>query len=545
MTDRSVARALFARWREETVAALGAAREELDALNVYPVPDKDTGTNVYLTVEAAAASARAADADGAGLHEVGRAFVDGALRGAQGNSGVIVSQLLRASVPRLISALSDADEIDPVAAGAQVAAVLTAAADAAYAAVENPVEGTILSVARAAADGAAGVAGKGAGEGAGLPEVLHAATAAAQVALARTPDQLDVLRRAGVVDAGGQALTVLLDETERILTGRLDRRRGRGRRPLPVPTAPDEDLAPTGPAYEVMYLLDADDAVVPDLRAALAPLGDSLVVVGGDGLWNVHVHVDEPGAAIEAAIRVGRPHRVMVTHLPHGGPGEPVPSGRTVVTTAVGAGLAELFGAAGAVVVDTSDGRRPGSQELVDAVLARAASDAVLVPNDKDLRPAAEVAALRLRERGVRVAVIPTSAQVQGLAAIAVHDPGRGFDDDVVSMTAAAGHARHGAVTVATRQVMTSAGTCRPGDVLGIVDGDVAIVGDDLATVAEAVADRLLGGAGELLTLVSGAGVPEGLVAHLQRVVTESRPGIEVSTHEGGQAGYPLLLAVE
>ena len=545
MTNGSLARALFARWREETVAALGAAREELDAVNVYPVPDRDTGTNVYLTLEAAAASACAADAANSGLDEVARAFVDGALRGARGNSGVIMAQLLRVSVPQLVEAFGRADQVDPVVAGAALVRVLADAADGAYAAVERPVEGTILSVARAAANGATAEAAR-LGGSARLPEVLRAATAAAQVALAHTPAQLDELRRAGVVDAGGQALTVILDATERVLTGRVDGHRHGSRRPLPVPIAPAADVAAGGPAYEVMYLLDTEDAAVPDLRAALAPLGDSLVVVGGDGLWNVHVHVDDPGKAIEAGIVVGRPHRVVVTHLARDGDAHrPGSHGtRTVVATAAGHGLAELFAAAGAVVVNTADGHHPDTHELLDAV-PHTGSDVVLLPNDRAVVPAAEVAAVRLRERGVRVAVIPTRAQVQGLAAIAVHDPGRGFDDDVVHMTAAAGHARHGAVTVATRVVLTSAGPCEPGDVLGVVDGDVAVVGTDLATVAEAVTEQLLGDSGELLTIVPGADVPDGLVAHLERVVVTSRPGVEVAVHMGGQAGYPLLLAVE
>ncbi len=546
------ARVLFARWRDETVVALGAAREELDALNVYPVPDRDTGTNVYLTVEAAQAAAREADTDGAELAEVARAFVDGALRSARGNSGVIVSQLLRAAVPMLAAADPDAG---PVASGELLARVLREASDAAWAAVGRPVEGTILSVARAAAEGAEAAAG----DGATVPVVLRAATRAAHAALDRTPEQLDRLRQAGVVDAGGGALVVLLDTTERVLTGRVDRDArptraygsgGLARRGLPVPLpAGDEDVWAGGPAYEVMYLLDADDAAVPSLRATLDPLGDSLVVVGGDGLWNVHVHVHDVGAAIEAGIAAGRPHRVVVTHLSQVHDARPATGAsggaRAVVMTAAGPGLADLFTRSGAVVVEGVDGRRAGPQDLLDAVVGCGASEVVVLPNDRGVRTAAEAAAHEVRERGIRMAVIPTRAQVQGLAALAVHDPGREFDDDVVHMSAAAGQTRHGAVTVATGRAMTMAGPCETGDVLGVVDGDFAMVGSDLGDVAVLVVDRLLGGSGELVTIVAGADASDGLAERVESHVRSTRPEVDVLRHDGGQAGYPLLLAVE
>ncbi len=287
-------------------------------------------------------------------------------------------------------------------------------------------------------------------------------------------------------------------------------------------------------------------------------------MVGGDGLWNVHVHADDAGAAIEAGMAVGRPHRVVVTSLQqaprgdaergraaagagdHGHRPGPEPAGaRTVLITAAGPGLAELFARAGATVLDTANRRRPRAAELLDAIVRSGAREVVVLPNDRAIVAAAEVAARQARDLGVRVAVIRTQVQVQGLAALAVHDPARSFDDDVVQMGAAAGHARHGAVTIATRQAMTTAGPCQAGDVLGVVDGDFALVGSDLATVAASVAERLLGGSGEILTLVSGAGAPPDLASRVEQHVLAARPEVDVAVHEGGQAGYPLLLAVE
>ncbi len=535
---------LFARWREQVVVALGAARAELDALNVFPVPDADTGTNVYLTVESAAQAAADAAATGSDITEVGRAFVDGALRGARGNSGVIVSQLLRVSVPLLLAGNPVGDPRTP---GQLYARVLRSAAEAAWAAVGDPVEGTILTVARAAAEGAEAAAGRDAS----LPAVLRAATTAADDALARTPDQLEPLRRAGVVDAGGRALVVLLDTTERVLTGRVTPQASHPRRMLPVPIRPiDDQPSSTGPAYEVMYLLDAPDDTIPALRAALGPLGDSLAVVGGEGLWNVHVHVDDVGAAIEVGTSVGRPHRILVTHFADqvDAPLTRPRRGRAVVLTAAGPGLAALFRSAGAEVVESAHGRRTRAHELLAAVVGAAngpVGEAVLLPNDRSAVAGAEAAAHQAREQGVRVAVIPTTAQVQGIAALAVHDPGRSFDDDVVQMSAAAGQTRHGAVTIALGQAMTTAGPCEPGDVLGVVDGDFALVGKDVASIGAQVVDRLLGGSGELVTIVTGADLADGVAGQIERRVIAGRPDIDVQVYDGGQSRYLLLLAVE
>jgi DAK2 domain fusion protein YloV len=551
----------FLRWCDACVSALGTAREEIDALNVYPVPDGDTGTNLFLTFEAATVAARAADGD---LTTTVRAFVDGALRGARGNSGVIMAQLLRAGVVRLTSEGLDATT---------AAAALTQASTAAYAAVGQPVEGTILTVARAAAEAAVAADGTGATTAdrtvaaradraaaeaatraertaaAGVAHVVTAAADAARVALAHTPEQLDVLRRAGVVDAGGRGLCVVLDATVRVLTGRWQPGTDPvlGRQAIPTPVV-EGDLTADGPAYEVMYLLDADDDRVPALRERLGPLGDSLVVVGGEGLWNVHVHVDDVGAAIEAGIGAGRPHRIAVTHFAEQagrGGRQPVRKGRGVVAMAAGPGLRQLFGEAGAAVVAGGVGHRCSTGEFLDAIRATHAAEVIVLPNDGESIAVSEAAAQQARDDGVRVSVIPTRVQVQGLAALAVHEPGRSFDDDVVAMTTAAGHARHGAVTVAARQAMTSAGPCEPGDVLGVVEGDFAMIGDNLHAVADQVVHRLLGGGGELLTLVIGDDAPDDLADRLERLVGDERPEVDVVVYAGGQPRYPLLVAVE
>lgn len=538
-----------ARFVEIATDALSSAREEIDALNVYPVPDGDTGTNMFLTVSAARdelRAARAADPD-LGLEDGMALLARAALMGARGNSGVILSQMLRAYVTHLAGAGTDERRAQTIAAA------MSSATDASYAAVGTPVEGTILTVARAASDAALAVAER---PDARARDVFTAAAAAARVALARTPEQLAVLAQAGVVDAGGRGLTVVLDAVETTATGRrpMPYAAPIGTHQIPVATAvPSDDLTEDGPAYEVMYLLDAspeqEDDAIRELRKTLAGLGDSLVVVGGDGLWNVHVHVDDVGAAIEAGITAGRPHRIRVTHfaeqIAEARQKTSTRTGRRVVAVAAGPGLAELFESAGAVVVPGGPGQRPSTGQLLEAITACGAAEVVVLPNDGDTVRAAEIAARTAEaEHRVSVEVIPTHAQVQGLAAISVHEPGRAFDADVREMTATARHARHGAITVASRQAMTMAGPCEPGDVLGVVAGDFAVVGSDLEAVANDVLERLLAGGGELVTIVSGEGGVE-LADRVAARVEERHPHVDVAVHDGGQPRYPLLVSVE
>jgi DAK2 domain fusion protein YloV len=534
------------RFAELAVRGLAEAREEIDALNVYPVPDGDTGTNMYLTMDAAreALEQHLAEA-GAGPDDLRggmHAYARGALLGARGNSGVILSQLIGALLRRIGQGSPDDRSASVFADG------MVLATEAAYAAVGEPVEGTILTVARAATLAAVARAQD---PEARLGAVLAAAADEAREALARTPDQMKLLHDAGVVDAGGRGLCVILDAAETAVTGHrpvgAPVPMGRHAIPQPLPTG---DLTADGPAYEVMYLLDAEDEAIPELRARLQGLGDSLVVVGGEGLWNVHVHVDDVGSAVEAGIDAGRPRRIRVTHfaeqLSRAREKRAERRGRAVVVVAAGEGLASLFREAGAEVIESGvPGRRPSTGEILEAIERTHAQEVVVLPNDPDSLGVAGAAAAAAEEQGnVRVVVVPTRAQVQGIAAMAVHEPGRTFDSDVVHMTSAARSTRHGAVTVAAKQAMTTAGPCEPGDVLGVLQGDFAIIGDDLLDVATQVLDRLLGGGGELVTLVTGEDADD-LAARCETWVEAHHPGVDVLVYEGGQVRYPLLVAVE
>jgi fatty acid kinase len=696
------------RWCGGGLEALRAHQHEIDELNVYPVPDGDTGTNLVLTLAAAqealdrylAEHAEApatevpagealvgdvldpAEAPTTTLGRAMRRMARGALLGARGNSGVIVSQILRG--------MADTFATSVAVRGGELARALRTATEAAYGAVARPVEGTVLSVVAAAAEGAGRIKSDD------LLAVARAAAVSAREALARTPQQLPALARAGVVDAGGRGLCLLLDALVEALgprdpadavdtgdpalvealgprdpaeagdpalveagdlavaeavgsrdpaealgaaepalveaastgdhaavvgaVGRRDPAEALGagdpavveavssrdpagalgaadpavveapgtrdpavvgavgrRDPAPAaalepgrrPASPGESLTQRAArafhggaadsrdgrgegefGYEVQYLLDATDDAVGRLRPALDAMGDSLVVVGtGDGdppTWNVHVHVpaDGIGRAVEAGIAAGRPYQIKVTPL-----GERIAeedaagagNQRGAVVVAAGDGLTALFEAEGAVVV----GRNPSTAEMLAAVTATDARSVVLLPNDDATHAVATTAAREAERAGLRVSVVPTRSPVQALAALAVRDGGRAFADDVIAMAEAAGACRYGEVCTASREALTVAGRCHPGDLLGLVDGEVHVIGADLEQICRRLLDRMLGGGGDLVTLVLGADAPDSLEEHLRGHLAQAWPFAELHCYAGGQPRYHLLVGVE
>lgn len=522
------------RWCAAGLESMRQHQREIDELNVYPVPDGDTGTNLVLTL---ASAQQAVDLD---LHTVtddgqtphGRALrlmARGALLGARGNSGVILSQLLRG----LADSLGGAATVR----GEALTSALEVAAEAAYAAVSKPVEGTMLTVAAAAATGAAAAGSDD------LDAVVRSAAAEAARALARTPEQLPALARAGVVDAGGRGLCVLLDSLVAVVTGEHVETPPVATRP-PVTAARESGSSEY--AYEVQYLLDAPEPAVERLKEILDGLGDSLVVVGAGGdppTWNVHVHVNDVGAAIEAGVEAGRPHRISVTRFEEQMAATPPldPDGRGAVAVAAGAGLAALLRGEGVRVVAAN----PSTAELLDAVLATGAARVVVLPDDPDTQAVASAAAKEAHAQGVRVSVVPTRSPVQAMAALAVRDPGRRFEDDVIAMAEAAGACRYAEVCYASREALTVAGPCKPGDVLALVDDEVHLIGQDLLETCRDLLDRLLGGGGELVTLLIGADAPAGFGEALRGHVAQRWPFVEVNEYDGGQPLYPLLVGVE
>jgi DAK2 domain fusion protein YloV len=517
------------RWGSAAVEQLAVHRSEIDALNVYPVPDSDTGSNLLTTVRAA--TAELAGRPAADLPHAAAALAAlaaGAAHGALGNSGFIVSQILRG--------FADAAAARPETCDAAVvAAGLHRGANLARTAVVTPVEGTVLTVARAAADGAHGDT---------LAAVATSAVRAADAALQQTPGQLAELARAGVVDAGGRGLVVLLAALAATVTGEWPEL-------TPVRTArrAGSRVRETGAAefgFEVQYLLDLPDPTAQDalakLRHALADLGDSVAVVAaGEGVWNVHAHVNDVGAAIEAGVDAGRPHQISVVRFADAFDA----AAGALVAVEPGAGLAHLFEAEGARVVEGADGRPPTVDDVVAAIRATGGAEVVLLPDITRVAGVAEAAARRVREEGVRASVVPTRSPVQGLAAIAVHDPARRFDDDVVAMAEAAAATRYAHLAIARDQALTAVGICAPGDVLGLIDGEVVEIGRGLLAVAFIVVDRLLGVGAELLTVLVGAEAPARAGELIEAHVRGRSPLTDVTVYRGNQAEHPVIIGVE
>jgi dihydroxyacetone kinase-like predicted kinase len=395
-----------------------------------------------------------------------------------------------------------------------------------------------------------------------------AAAAAARTALRATPDQLPALGRAGVVDAGGFGLVVVLDALAAQVTAELlptprtpwpTPHRSSAPSPRPAVThEPTSTPAPDGrPGYEVMFLLDgSDDGRAAALRAALDRLGDAVAVVGdgapdGGGAWNVHVHCTDIGAALEAGMAAGRPHGVRVVPLVDRAP-DAFPRARAVLAVVCGPETAELARAAGADVLvrdclPPDDDAATDADEalLAGAVTGTGARHVALVICGAALTPAAERVAGTARRAGQEVVVVPSASVVAGLAALAVHDPGRHAGDDVVAMTEAAAGTRSGALQVADATALTWAGPCAPGDVLGLIDGEVVLIAPDLSVGALWLASRMLTTGGELVTVLLGDGVADALADGLVAQLRREHPEVDVVVHRGARPGHPLELGVE
>jgi len=557
-------RAVMRRFRD----ALRQHQGDINRLNVYPVPDGDTGTNMALTLEAVVAELEDVPA-GSELPLVCRAIGHGSLMGARGNSGVILSQLLRGMCDRMGAA--EGSGVD----AAVLSDALGHASDLARRAVVRPVEGTILTVADAAASGAAAVVGEA---GATLLGVIERAHGVAADALARTPEMLPVLAQAGVVDAGGSGFLLLLDACWSVVDAT---------HPLPEPSGlPDVDLslvsAVTGDdynrrkddrrandepdvgdlRYEVMFLLYAPDDSMADFKEVWAGIGDSIVVVGGDGLWNCHIHTDDIGAAIEAGVETGRPQRIRVTDLaeqveeerwvreaanaPDAGAGVvregPVPT-TSVVAVVTGDGIGRIFRSLGVHhQVVGGQSMNPSTHDLLKAVELVDSDQVVILPNNKNIRPVAEQVDA-LSDKTVRV--VATGSILEGFAALLAYDPAAGAAVNAASMGESAARVVPGEVTRAVRDATTDAGKVRKGDWIGLSRDGVISIADSAVMATRLLLSRLLTDQHELVTLIEGEGSKVGDTRRISEWLSEEYPDIALEVHHGGQPLYPYLLGIE
>jgi DAK2 domain fusion protein YloV len=515
--------------------AFAIARDEIDALNVFPVPDGDTGTNLLLTVRSALDALDDADDDTSLCDAAGR----GAVLGARGNSGVIFSQVIRALCEQLADDALEADD---------AMVVLRRARDLAYDAVADPVGGTILSAMDAAAD-VIGTDGS-------LLAALDAAVSATGDAVAATRDQLEQNRTAGVVDAGARGFEVALQAMRAYVAGEDPP----PRHPPPVRrVVGDVVVRESGSLefeFEVQFLLEADDDVAPTVRRALEAIGDSVVVVACGGLLNVHVHTNDIGAAIEVGSDRGHVFRVQVTsfseqiaHLPMQ-PGADAAAAATrpqrgfgVVAVLPGRRLGDLAREDGAVVVDAAAGALPTVANLVDAVRRAHADRVAILPGHHNAVPTARKAAELAREDGLDVTVVAEAVSVPAvLAALAMADPDDGVADD---LRAAAADVRAGEVVAAVRDADTPVGPVAEGQYLVVVGTDVVGYDDDPVAALQDLVARLCAGEPEVVTVLVGQDVAPAESHRAATAVERVCGDAEIDILDGGQRPARYVVGVE
>jgi hypothetical protein len=532
VTDGDAVRA----WVSAALASLEANRRRIDDLNVYPVPDGDTGTNLTLTVRAVDETMR--DSEAGERHDLAREVTRAALMGARGNSGVILSQIVRGAA----EVFGEATEVD----APTIARAFRSASDAAYRAVRRPVEGTMLTAIRALAEEADARAASGESP----LQLLATLVAHGDEAVARTREQLDVLREAGVVDAGAAGLLEIVRGIAAAVAGEA----------LPEPV---EDEAPIGLdavhqelsqfRYCTTYVVEGEELDREALERHLERLGDSLLVVGDESALKVHVHTDDPGAALSVGTAVGVIDRVEIANmheqtvrrqerLLQAVPDPPEERASAAVAVVVGPGNKRLFESLGASrVVEGGQTMNPSTADLVAAVEAVDAPEVVLLPNNSNVVMTAEQAA---RLAGRPVEVVRTDSIQAGLAAMVVYDPTRTAADNADEMRAVLDGLATGEVTVASRDVEMNGLAIRRGNYLGLADGEPVAGGSSFEEVAEAVVERLLAEPRDVLTVLVGQERPQELGTLLERVAA-SHPDVELDVQEGGQPHYPLLLAAE
>jgi uncharacterized protein len=541
-------------WAHTAVSDLITHIDEINRLNVFPVADSDTGANMLFTMRSALAEANVGiGADGAPrcVARVASALSVGALNGARGNSGVILSQILRGIADVTAPAAADCGGELPNLDAVLLGAALQRGVELVISSMGGrEVSGTIVSVLRAAADAVDECATDG------LAAAITAAGDAAVVALEKTPEQLDVLADAGAVDAGGRGLLVLLDALGSTVSGQAPARTvyELSPRAQPATSAPERPA----PQFEVMYGLDGCDAAAADLlRQRLEELGESVAIAAArSDSYSVHVHTDDAGAAVEAGLGAGRLSRIVISALSSGIVGLPAGSWtreRAVLAVVDGDGAAELFAGEGAHVLQPAgEAGDPATgisaHQLMRAVVDTGAAQVMLLPNGYVAAEELVAGCTAAIGWGIDVVPIPTGSMVQGLAALAVHETGRQAVDDGYTMARAAGTARHGSVRVATESALTWAGNCQPGDGLGIAGDEVVIVAADTPGAAIGLLDLLLASGGDLVTVLFGAGIGADAASVrdiLQEHVHDHHPGTELVTYRTGHRGDALLIGVE
>ena len=525
--------------------ALEAHKESINRLNVYPVPDGDTGTNMFLTVASVLEEMRPADLND--REAVCAAMSHGSLMGARGNSGVILSQVLRG----MSSGFAKAKDIDAEV----LASALTEASVAADGAVMKPVEGTILTVVREVARAA-----QQAAETDSIVPTIEAALREGEAALERTPEQLSVLKEAGVVDAGGAGFLLLLHGILRVLDGRELPQPENAEGVPSVAVDTTEEVGVSENRYEVMYLLSAPDEDIDGFKNVWSSIGDSIVVVGGDGLWNCHIHTDAIGEAIEAGIDIGRPQRIRVTDLAEevieerwvreaaeSAKAEAIQKQKevpcAVVAVSPAAGIGEIFHSLGVQeLVLGGQSMNPSTAQLLDAVERAPAEQILILPNNSNI---VAVARAVDDQTPKSVVVVPTTSVPEGFASLLGYDPEVNAADNAETMLEIAAGVEVGEVTQAVRSTSTSVGDVAEGDWIGLDRNGVCAIGDTLVEAAINLLNEIVGDQSEILSIIVGEDATDADTEAISEWLRQNKASVETEIHDGGQSHYPFFFGVE
>lgn len=527
----------FARMIRGAAAMLAEKKEEIDALNVFPVPDGDTGTNMYMTMAAAAREVDMADADK--LSVVAEAAARGSLMGARGNSGVILSQLLRG----LAGGLKNKERVKPLA----FAEALEKGTDVAYRAVMKPVEGTILTVAR----GASQAAQKAARENKSTEEMLAAALAGAGTALNKTPEMLPVLAQYGVVDAGGKGWEVVLNG---FLAGATKKNVEYLQSELPENrTEPAETLL-AGPAavsellfiYCTELIIKGRDLQTDTVRIRLNPLGDCLMVVGTEETVKVHLHTNQPGRVLEICLEYGELYGIKVDNMAEQ-QRQIMPAAVTkpvgTVVVAGGKGLEEILYSLGAdEVVSGGQTMNPSAEEIARAVDRVPAENVIILPNNGNIILTAQLVPKLVNKNA---SVVPSRSIQQGIAALLAMSPDKDAVENFRLMQKNMQGVVSGEITFAVRDSEFNGRSIKKGDILGLIEDDIRLVGREINEVTLELIKSVLDDSKEVVTVYYGEEISAEQAGLLAAAIEEKCPQVELEMHFGGQPLYYYLFSVE
>jgi DAK2 domain fusion protein YloV len=535
---------MFKRALLGSLSWLATNHEEVNRLNVFPVPDGDTGTNMLLTLQSAVEDIKESNA--AEVSKIAKLASHGSLMGARGNSGVILSQIFRG----FARAVEGKSSLKP----AELAAAFEEAANAAYRAVNKPTEGTILTVAREAGRAAAAAANA---PDASVPRVIAAAASGARAAVLKTPSQLQILREAGVVDAGGFGLQIILEgmlkTVEDAESAAATAAALASRQTSPAPSQVAVTLPEGGWGYCTEFLIEGDSLEIEEIRTRIEALGNSVLVVGEPELVKVHVHTDDPSQVIALAGRYGKLLKLNVGDMStqhrrileseSAGARPPRPNGVGIVAVVAGSGLVEIFRGLGVdAIVEGGQTMNPSTQDMLTAIESVTYDEVILLPNNRNVILAAKQV-LGLTKK--KVHVIETHSVPQGVAAVVAFRGERSGAENVSAMKAEAHRVQTIEVTHAVRDTRSNGLKVRKGDVIGLINEKLEFAGTDYADVVKKALGKLGPDSYELVTVYRGEGASDDEMANLESEIRTNYPSLAVEVQQGGQQHYPFILSVE